>query len=277
MKTILFPTDFSEVADNAFIHALEFAKIMNGEIILLHSFDMPIVTDNQFFPENYLDILNNTELGEFEYFKEKIKKLKAIADEQNLGSINLSHRLMSGSLFYNIQDSIKEDKIDFVVMGTSGATGWKEFFVGTNTASILTAIKVPIFSVPIEAKFKKIEVIGFTTRYREKDKKALREVLDIAKKAHAKVKCLYVKISHSDVFDTEIEAWKKEFEHEPIEFFVLPDENVKETILDFISNQEIDVLAMLDYKKNFFVDLFTTSLTTKFSFISKIPILVLHE
>ncbi|MBC7749277.1 MAG: universal stress protein, partial [Methylotenera sp.] len=32
MKKILFPTDFSEVAANAFIHALEFAKIVHGEI-----------------------------------------------------------------------------------------------------------------------------------------------------------------------------------------------------------------------------------------------------
>ena len=40
MKKILFPTDFSEVANNAFIHALEFAKIVNGELVLLHTFEL---------------------------------------------------------------------------------------------------------------------------------------------------------------------------------------------------------------------------------------------
>ena len=51
MKKILFPTDFSEAATNAFVHALEFAKIVNGELVLLHTFELPIY-DNQFFPEN---------------------------------------------------------------------------------------------------------------------------------------------------------------------------------------------------------------------------------
>jgi nucleotide-binding universal stress UspA family protein len=33
MKRILFPTDFSEAATNAFIHALQFAKIVQGEFV----------------------------------------------------------------------------------------------------------------------------------------------------------------------------------------------------------------------------------------------------
>ena len=48
MKRILFPTDFSEVATNAFIYALEFAKIVEGELVLLHTFELPVF-DNQFF------------------------------------------------------------------------------------------------------------------------------------------------------------------------------------------------------------------------------------
>jgi hypothetical protein len=39
---------FSTVATNAFVHALEFAKIVHGELVLLHSFELPIY-DNQFF------------------------------------------------------------------------------------------------------------------------------------------------------------------------------------------------------------------------------------
>ena len=64
MKKILFPTDFSEVANNAFVHALEFAKMVHGELVLLHSFELPIY-DNQFFPENYAAIYDSVELSEF--------------------------------------------------------------------------------------------------------------------------------------------------------------------------------------------------------------------
>ena len=39
MKKILFSTDFSEVADNAFVYTLHLAKSMQAEIIVVHAFD----------------------------------------------------------------------------------------------------------------------------------------------------------------------------------------------------------------------------------------------
>ncbi|WP_291105107.1 MULTISPECIES: universal stress protein [unclassified Flavobacterium] len=276
MKKILFPTDFSEVANNAFVHALEFAKIVQGELILLHTFELPIY-DNQFFPENYNVIFDSIQLSQFDMFKDEIPKLRAIAEERNLDKIKMRHRLMDGSLLYNIKKSIKEDKIDFVVMGTSGATGWEAFFMGTNTGTVLTAVDVPVLSVPLEAKFKKIETIGFTTRYRSKDKKALKDVLKIAKKMGAKVRSLYVKTSDSDVSEATIKHWEEEFAEEPVIFSIIPSNDIKGTIIDFILFKEIDVLAMNTYKKNFFVELFRPSLVQKFSNRLDIPILAMHE
>ena len=104
MKCILFPTDFSEVANNAFVHALELAKTQEGELIVLHSFEMPVV-DNQFFPENYMVIYESLELSQFDMFKDEIPKLRAIAQERNLDKIRMTHRLMDGDLVYNIKKS----------------------------------------------------------------------------------------------------------------------------------------------------------------------------
>lgn len=275
MKKILFPTDFSEVANNAFVHALEFAKIVQGELILLHTFELPVF-DNQFFPENYTIIYDSIELSQFDMFKDEIPKLRAIAEEHHLDKIKMTHRLMDGDLLSNIKKSIKEDKIDFVVMGTSGATGWDAFFVGTNAGSVINHINVPMLCVPLDAKFKKIETIGFTTRFRPKDKKALKMVLDIAKKTKAKVKCLYVKTSSSDVSKETIEKWETDFAQEPIEFFVITSDEVKETILDFILYKDIDVLTMLTYKRGFFEGIFKPSLTKKMATNFDIPILAIQ-
>ncbi len=272
MKRILFPTDFSEVATNAFIHALEFAKIVEGELIVLHSFELPVF-DNQFFPENYMVIYESLELSQFDMFKDEIPKLRAMAEERHLGHIKMSHRLMDGSLNYNIKKAVKEDKIDYVVMGTAGASGWSEFFSGTNTGYVLSDIDVPLLSIPEEAKFKKIEHIGFTTRFRPKDKKALKNVLKIAKLAEADVKCLYVKTSKSDVPKETITDWETKFKDEPIEFFVIESDDVKNTILDFILYKEIDILTMLTYKRGFFEGIFHTSLTKKIANNFNVPVL----
>lgn len=275
MKKILFPTDFSKVAENAFIHALEFAKNVNGELILLHTFELPVI-DNQYYPMNYTEIIESIELANFEVFKDEIPKLRAIAMERKLGGIKMTHRLMDGDLVSNIKNAIKEEKIDFVIMGTSGTTGWAEFFIGSNTGSVIAAVDVPVLSIPVDSKFRKIENIAFTTRFRDKDKEALKSVLKIAKKTNATVNCLYVKTYNSDVSSKTIKEWEKEFEKDPVHFSVVLSDSVKESILDFISHKSIDVLAILTYKRNFFVELFNPSLTQNLSNHVNIPVLAMH-
>jgi nucleotide-binding universal stress UspA family protein len=276
MKKILFPTDFSEVANNAFIHALHFAKTVNAELILLHSFELPIV-DNQFTPDNYYTIFDSMQLAQFDMFKDEIPKLRELAKKHHLENIKLSHKLMDGDLIYTIKKAVSEEKIDFIVMGTSGATGWESFFIGSNTGSVVTAVDVPVLSVPVEAQFAKMEVIGFTTRFRDKDKKALRQIINIAKKTHASVKCLYVKTTKSDVHEETISQWKTEFEKEPVQFLIIKSDLVKDTILDFVSHKNIDILAMITHKRNFFSELFNPSLTQEISNISIVPVLAMHE
>lgn len=275
MKKILFPTDFSKVSENAFEHALEFAKKVNGEIILLHTFELPVV-DNQYFPSNYTEIFESIELANFDAFKEEIPKLRAIAQNRNLDKIKLSHRLMDGNLVTNINTSIKEEKIDYVIMGTSGSSGWTEFFLGSNTGSVITSVDVPVLSIPMDAKCKNIETIGFTTRFREKDKEALKSVLKIAKKTNATVHCLYVKTNKSDVSQATIKEWEEEFKNDPVHFSLITSDSVKQTILDFIIHKGIDVLALVTYKRNFFEELFNPSLAQHLSNHLNIPVLALH-
>jgi len=276
MKKILFPTDFSDAATNAFVHALEFAKIVNAELILLHTFEIPVY-DSQFFPENYATIYSSIELAKFEMFKDEIPKLRTIAADRNLGDIVIKHRLMDGDLLFNLKNAVEEDQIDFVIMGTTGVSDWTKFFLGSNTSSVISGVDVPVLCIPANANFKKIKTIGFTTRYRDKDKKELKKVLKIAKKTNAKVKSLYVKTSNSDVSDTTIKDWEKEFVNENIEFLILPSDEVKETILDFILYKDIDILTTITHKRSFFESLFESSLSKKITKEVSVPVLIMHE
>ena len=276
MKKILFPTDFSEAATNAFVHALEFAKVVNAELILLHTFEIPVY-DSQFFPENYAAIYSSIELANFEMFKDEIPRLKSIAIERNLEEIIIKHRLMDGDLIYNLKNAVEEDNVDFVIMGTNGISDWTTFFTGSNTSSVISGVDVPVLCVPIDAKFKKIKVIGFTTRYREKDKKELKKVLKIAKKMNAKVRSLYVKTTVSDVAPETIREWEVEFADENVEFLVLPSDDIKETILDFVLYKDVDILTTIKHKRSFFEGLFNSSFSKKITKEVSIPVLVMHD
>jgi len=276
MKKILFPTDFSIVATNAFVHALGLAKLVQGELILLHTYEMPIM-DSQFGIQNYKEVYDTIELTNLGMFEEEIPKLRKIAEENGFNAVKMSHILTDGDLLHSITETVKKENIDYLVMGTSGASGWFEKLLGTNTGEAIKSLSIPIFCIPVGAKYSKINTIGFTTRFREKDKVALQNVVKIAKAAKAVVKCLYVETNESDNSAAVYQEWETLFKNKQVKFFIIPGENVHETIDDFIISQEIDVLTMISYKRSFFDWLFISSLTEEIAFQSTIPILALHD
>lgn len=276
MKRILFPTDFSEIATHAFVHALEFAKVMEAELIVLHSYEL-LAFDEDFFHENYSMIYDSVTLSEFDRFKDEVPKLHKLAQALAMDQIKMTHRLMEGNLLTNIRKSIAQDQIDFVVMGTSGITAWDSFFAGSNSGAVIIRINVPMLCVPLAAKYRPIKNIGFTTKFRDKDKEPLQTVLDIAKKMNANVKCLYVKTSTSDVSLDTIDLWKKEYGKEPVSFYIVLSDAIKETLTDFVSTKKIDVLTMLTYKRGFFEGLFVPSYGEKEEYKLDIPILAIHS
>ena len=275
MKRILIPTDFSEVATNAFKYALEYANIVNAELIVLHSYDL-IPMDDQFFPENFAAVYDSIALAQFEAFKDEIPKLRNIMEETNLGHITMTHRLMEGDLNSNIKKSIEEDQIDLIIMGTSGVTEWEAFFAGSNSGSVILGITIPMLCVPLGVKFRTIKEIGFITHYRDTDKVALYTTLNLAAKIGAKVKCLFIKTSNSKVDLQVIEKWEAEFNRESVVFFVIQTEEVKQIMLDFVANQSLDVLTMVAYKKGFFEGMFVPNYSKRTVAEMDIPILIIH-
>jgi nucleotide-binding universal stress UspA family protein len=277
MKKILVPLDFSKTSENAFVYALEMAKVYNAELLLLHTFDLPFV-DTQVVTFNYAEVYDTLEVTNTNQFEEELAKLHAIAKEKNGQHITINHVMMSGDLVYNVKEVVRQEDVDFVVMGTNGGSGWFDSFVGTNTCSVISDVSVPVLSVSHDTEFHKMETIGFTTLYRDEDMHALAEVLSIAKKMNAQVKCLYVKTSTSEFKGQQINHWESHFKNEGnLEFFIISSEDVESTIEDFIVNQSIDVLAMVTHRKNFFTQFFSTSTTQKMSQHSKTPILAIHE
>ncbi|RAR49079.1 universal stress protein [Flavobacterium lacus] len=276
MKRILFPTDFSEASNNAFVYALKLADAIKGELITLHAYELPQLHMGG-LPTTLKDVYDSIELENFENFKDQIPVLRDIAEKHNLGHVKISNILKHGDLIWTIKKVTKEENIDYVVMGTKGASGLKETFLGSNTGTVITELDTYVIGVPEESEFSGIQNIVFTTRFREKDLKALKKVLKLAKLFDAKVHCLYIKTKKDDVNPVIIEDWKFLFKNEKVVFHIFEDENVKQTILNFIDSYNVDMLAMLNYKRGFFEELFKQSLTQKLSYHVKVPLLAIHE
>lgn len=272
MKKILFPTDFSDISKNAFVYALHLAKHIHAEIITLHTYEYPQL--------NYIDmpvylpeIYEITDLSTFENYKGHIPLLHEIATQHGLEHIRISNVLETGDLMESITELTQKEPFDYIVMGTKGASGLIATFLGSVTEKVMNAAETPVLAIPEDCDYKDIKRILFTTEYKTEEIAVFKSVLELAKTFHGQVDCLYVKPSHSGVDDAIIANWKKMFAGDAVTFHTINTNDTEGIILNFITTHHIDMLTMTTHHRNFFERIFEVSLSTKFVFHAKLPIL----
>lgn len=142
MKKILVPCDFSFTSTQAYSVALQFARRTNAEIHVLKAIDLPFSYESSYaaghysFDKTLLKSLEDDALRSFEDL------------EKNFGSADKLHfSTLQGPVTNVIRTYIENEEIDLVVMGTNGATGLKEYFVGSNTEKIVRFSPVPVIAV----------------------------------------------------------------------------------------------------------------------------------
>lgn len=278
MKKILFPTDFSEKANNAFVYALKWAEKFEAQIITLHVYELPVL-DRSYVdvPIYQAEVYNSIELHTFENFKDQIPILHEIAAKHQLEHIPISNILLNGDLVTNILEVVAKEHINFVIMGTSRVSGFKELFLGTNTASVMTSTDTIVLGIPDDSAYQNITKIGFTTQFTPEEHKALRQLIPIAQKFKAEIDCIYVQTESNEVKEVVIADWKAQFKADKVTFHTIRSKDVEETILDFIQLHHIHLLAVAKHKRGFWDKLFHDSLTKKLAMHIHIPLLVVHN
>ena len=275
MKKILFPTDFSETANNAFLYALNLAKSIDAQVYVLHVYELPMITGS-LSAGLIQNVYETVELGSFDNFKDNIPQLRQIADENGLNEIPIKFILEEGNFLYILREIIGEESVDFVVMGTDGNTGIEKMLFGSNTINAITSMKVPILSVPHGMSFKGFKNIGFTTVFDQKDKDALKYLIEIANRHHAKIHCMHV--SKDGKFNEQaMKDWQDQFAGDPIVFEVYNDADPVNAVLDFIKEKQIDLLTVVSRNKGFFDKIFSPGFTKKIANKNITPLFVFHE
>lgn len=278
MKKILFPTDFSETANNAFIYALNLAKATDAEIYVLNCYEMPIISSTSSGqPELVSKVYNSIELNHFEKFKEQVPYMRKIAENTDASAINLTFIFEEGLLLSIIKKIASKEEIDYIVMGTNGANTLEKKLLGSTTVSVMNNINLPILCIPKEAKFHSLDNIGFATQLKNTDKKGIETISKIANKLKTTFKCLHVLRDEKSDYESTLNKWIEEFSPLGVTFHTVLNKDIEKSVFFFIDEYDIDVMCIVKRQLNFFESLFTSSLSQKLAYHSYIPVLILRE
>lgn len=278
MKKILFPTDFSPTANNAFIYALQLADKINASITTVHVYnqnDFYIAERGNITPHALDRIYESIDMDKFENYKDAIPVLRTIAENVRLSHIELKHVMEEGPVIPKILKVANEEDYDLIVMGTHGA-GWiQEVFLGTVTAEVMERAACPVLAVPDEAQFDgKFSKIGMATEYKNEEREMLNRILELTSDFDAHIYLLNVDAAGVGFYEDQKQAFMESFKDVPrLHFKTIEDLDILSGLNDYLEQHRLDVICMMVHKRNFFQELFKFSLAKSMTYHSKTPIL----
>ena len=166
-------------------------------------------------------------------------------------------------------------------MGTKGATGAKEIFMGTNTGDVIMKTDCNVIAVPEEARYKVPEEIVFPTDFRiPYAHKDLEPLLQVVEKNNATIRVLHFRDT-GDLSESQEEN-KRTLEsllaNVNFRFYTLTMTDFEDALNCFTQSRgDVDMIAIIAKHYNFFQRLFFRPKVRELSFHTKIPLFVLHH
>jgi nucleotide-binding universal stress UspA family protein len=143
-KTILVPTDFSQISERALEKAVDMAEQYNAKVILLHVIDAEV---HQYAAAYCLKEEDVSRLEE-----ESIKRsTQSLVDEATAlkGSrhVEINHDLKKGSPAEVILDEQLRTGADLIIIGSHGKKGIIKHLIGSVALKVVRGAKCPVMVV----------------------------------------------------------------------------------------------------------------------------------
>jgi len=197
MKNILVPTDFSKQGDIAINAALKIAKQNNSVVHIMHSIKSlgDIVQLDSFASGDFAtttvstdQILRLIDL-KTEEANANLGKIKVYCEEQKINAITHTKQQ---PVEESINQIVKENNIDLIIMGSHGASGISEIILGSNAQKVVRNAKCPVLILKNELKSDWKNIVYASSFDEDEVNKNIPKAGNLAKWFDAKLNFLFV-------------------------------------------------------------------------------------
>ena len=280
MKNILLPTDFSENSWNAIKYAIHFFEDLNCNFYLLHVnrvIDLAVNDIPLFLNEETINNLYNKPA------KKKLNTLLKRIIELGLNQKNHKfYKITDYNIFIEaIRKHVYEKKIDCIVVGTKGASGFEKIILGTNTADIITKVKCNTLAIPENAEFVTPKEIAFPTDFSlSENLQVLQPISDIIDRFGSSLRIIHITKNKVDLNSDQKknkELLEDYFNHQEHSFHYLTNNKVENAIQCFVESRAVNMICMVAKNLNYFQQILFHSKVEEISYHTDVPFLVLHK
>jgi nucleotide-binding universal stress UspA family protein len=259
MKRILVPIDFSKQAECAMKTAANLAQRSNAEIFLLHMINMP---------SNDTDVSAHSDASspaKMLYMEKVHERIADLIQADYFKGLTVHEEVRFHKTFSGIIDYSHELDTDLIIMGSQGATGLKEMFIGSNTEKVVRHSDVPVLVVKEGVGPFKMNKFVFASDFSDEVKPSFGRFLEFIAKFDAEVHLLFVNTVHN--FESTQETSKRmrefvvDFELPEHTLNIYNDTSIERGILNFSKDIDADIIALNTHQRSGLSSMFNESIS----------------
>jgi len=253
MKTIIVPTDFSETANYALEVAVQLSKKYDSKLIVLHLLEIPDhVIDDKYSTNDVANLTtpNNPPAALF-YMKLAQKNFEKTRNLDFMQGVAFEEAVQNHLNFKEIGITAQKHNADLIVMGSHGATGIKEFFVGSNTEKVVRHSEIPVMVIKKRMEKFNPTSFAFASDLNTEGASALKQAKEVAQQFNTNFSIIHI----NDYNDSAVASEKmKEQYHELLEaaginsadapLLVHNDDDVENGLHNAITKNNIELLGI---------------------------------
>lgn len=283
MNTILVPTDFSETANHALEIAVQLTKKYNSRLIVIHMLEIPLSGLPNVKLTNDVhttDHRGQDDLPEaFFYIKLAEKNFEEMSELPFLKGVNYEEAVQNHLDFKGIIDSAHKHEADLIVMGSHGATGFKEVFVGSHTEKVVRTSDVPVLVIKNRNENFSTNNFVFATNWETDNTQSIIDASKLAQQFGAKMTLLYVNTpGHTFLTSKQIDEKFKELlnnsqlSEKDMITAVYADRSIEEGILNYCNENSVDILGVTTHGRKGLAHFFNHSISEEMANNANIPV-----
>jgi nucleotide-binding universal stress UspA family protein len=267
MKQIIVPLDLSDESINGLELAIVLSSKTKADIQMVY-----VMKTSSDFP-----ILSREE--EQRFAKGKLKEIKNKYEHKLPSGVDLSYIIKKGKIYDEVVEQAESFEDSVIAAATHGASGFEEFFIGSNALRIITASDRPVFAIKhgiIPGSIRKILLpIDYTMETRQK----VPFTMKLASYFGSAVHVMGVTTGNDQELVQRIKSWCQQVTEHLTENGIKSEttlrrgDSLTEMIVDYAGNEKIDLISIMTEQESVFTNFALGSNAQQL--ISKAPVPVL--
>jgi len=274
LDQLIVPTDFSELADNAYQFALDLAREQGASIQLIHVHQPTATVPSMPQPASeQLDQLNQ---------KRNLMRhrLSGQGDARfpKPEGVLVEDLIITGSVVEELKSLSRLGQTDLIVMGTTGENRANGRLWGSISSTVARKAACPVLLVPPFVRYQGFSRIVYASNFQPGEERIWPQVMEWATRFGADVH--FVHIEENELHGYTVQRTSSgHFPNagRPLFHLATVDSNdMLDGLSQYAEDQQADLLIMATPHRRFLEDWFHRSATRRVIFNTTIPLMVMH-